>query len=418
MASTLIANLGDSPAVIAALVHTLHAQGKTLNQIEIFYPAVAEDRWIGAGFALLEDYLASIQSAPVVGVELPFADATTTETSLCYLRHLCTRLAYHERCGNHVLLGISGGRKHISALMALPASFYHCVEAILHLHDREGDLADRQFTSHQLTTFSTEQRRHAFTPPASRFNLVHIPHIRLADGPALRRWLASAEQGQPPRPITIVPSARSFYHHIFGEATPFAPIPGEEPVRASSLQLIAPLGDSPLVVTQACALLATHGQIIAGLHIVYPAHDRSIADGANLLKHVCNRCNIPFSAYPAAIADLDDDAAIEPFQASLQQAVVSAQSTRDNQPPHDHAILLSGGRKGMAALALDIAQRNGITRAYHTTILRLSDEEEIISAYKSAYRGPYGPLAQLMFNAAAEPNKFALIEVPVIGVTV
>ena len=406
----LIANLGDSPVVIAALVRTLAASGKPVSRLEVLYPGASDERWIGKGFAMLKDQLDAELPEPVEGVVLPFADAATSDDCLRYLRQLCNRLEHHERAGIDVILGISGGRKHTSALMAVPACFYRCVTTVIHLHDYEGEREGSQLVAHQLAALNTEQRALDFRPPATRFSLVNIPHMRMADGPTLRRWLAGREQGKAIPPITITPRARAFYGAIFGLEVRPELDDAAEPARP--LELIAPLGESPMVITQACALLARQGHQVAGLHIIYPHNNGPIYAGAQLLKKVCQLRKLRLELIRVPIRDLNGPETIEPFQAGLRSAIDTA---RTAYPTHEPVLLLSGGRKGMAALALSVAQGASISRVYHTTIPSPEREAEIVREYAQAEKGSYPLLAQLMFLENIDHRYFELIEVPVIA---
>jgi len=409
MARVLIANLGESPVVIAALADALAARGSPVERVEVLYPGVSGERWIGEGFRMLAAHLDRRLPQPVDGEKLPFADAATQADCLAYLRALCARLERHERAGAEVILGISGGRKHTSALMAVPALFYRCVAALVHLHDRDEQLAGSQLSAHQLFALGDLQRERAFRPPAERFTLIDLPYGRLSDGPALRRWLAGAEQGERPPPVVISPRARSFYAELFGDQRSQgaeADVDGGRP-----LELIATLGDAPMVVTQAHALLVARGVPVAGIRAVYPRRNGAIEAGARRLVTVCRLRGVPLALTQVEIADLSGPADVPPFVAGLRAAVAEARAERPGAEP---ALLLSGGRKGMAALALAVAQADGLRRVYHTTIPSPTREAEVMRAYERSAVGSHARLAELMFLDGADTGDFALVEVPIV----
>lgn len=409
MSRTLIANLGESPVVIAALARALAQAGRPLDRLEVLYPETPGERWVVEGYRMLAAQLGP--SLPVVGEPLPFADAATPADCLAYLRRLCERLEQHEQSGGEVILGISGGRKHTSALMAVPAIFYSCVAGVVHLHDREEGREGSRVPAHRLYELGEAQRAAAFSPPAERFTLVELPYARLSDGPALRRWLGGAEQGERPPPVPLSPRARAFYGELFGGRAARGDAAEAQPDAGRPLELIAPLGDSPMVVTQACALLAARGHTLSGVRVVYPRGNGAIAAGAQLLSQVCRRRGVPVELVPVAIADLSGAETVGPFQEGMRAAVAAARAGRPGAEP---ALLLAGGRKGMAALALAVAQAAGIQRAYHTTIPSPAREAEVVRAYEQAEGGPYAPLGRLMFLDGAGLDDFALIEVPVV----
>lgn len=412
MPRVLIANLGDSPVVIAALVNALNGRGTPVDGVEIFYPHVAGDRWIDRGFQMLKAHLEQHLHIPVVGEGLPFADANTHEDCLTYLSRLCKRLEHHELTGSEVYLGISGGRKHTSALMAVPALFYRCIIGVLHLYDRYELRPGSKVTARALYEQDERRRAQWFNPPAARFSLVELPHGRVSDAPALRRWLTDAGSEQAAPPVAISPSTSAFYRSMFGPAGPQTPIEAE--VSDRPLELIAILGDSPMVVTQASTLLSAGGRQITHLRVVYPSQNGAITDDAQRLERVCKRQGLPISIYPADSADLIDRADADLLVQALRRAVAAA---RAEAPTGEPALLLSGGRKGMAALALYVAQAEAITQAYHSTIPDPAHEEAIIATYRQLKSGLEDDLARHMFLHGADMSQFRLVEVPIVPLT-
>lgn len=410
MPRVLIANLGESPVVISALVHSLAVRGTPIDQLEVLYPGDPSDRWIRNGFEMLAEQLAPQLSKQVEGEPLSFVDAATEADCLVYLRALCKRLERHERAGNDVILGISGGRKHTAALMAVPALFYRCVKALVHLHDRDEHVPGSQQPAHRLYEMDREQRQQAFNPSPERFTLVELPFGRLSDGPSLRRWIGGIEQGITPPAVPLSPWAHHFYRALFGTTqSQWLEVHHEA---GRPLDLIAPLGESPMVVTQTYSLLAAMGRSVAHLRVVYPHRNGAIEAGARLLIKVCHLQGVPLTLVPIEIADLSDSASVPPFMTGLRAAVAAA---RSEQSQHEPALLLAGGRKGMAALSLFVAQAEGIERVYHTTIPNPVLEAQVVKTYEQAARGPHKRLAEIMFLKGADPTDFALITVPVVS---
>ncbi|NNJ12851.1 hypothetical protein EKD04_021220 [Chloroflexales bacterium ZM16-3] len=405
----LIANLGESPIVVAGLVNVLQHAGQPVDRVEILYPRVESERWIGVGYDLLCAELNKRLPAPVIGVPLPFADACTRDDCLLFLRTLCDRIDRYEQAGDEVLLGIAGGRKHTSALMALPAQFYRCVGGVYHLHDQREQSPAWQRSIEALDGMREPERASWLNPSAERFTLVSLPFHRIADGPALRRWLGASSAESAP-PITISPRARAFYGAIFGPGGIRADEPAEE--RGSPIELIAPLGESPMVATQAVALLRAAGRNVSGLRTVYPSQSGVVAGGTELLKAICRRAGLAYHAHPLVIADLDSAEAIRIFQAGLREAIGAARAM-ENQPTP--ALLISGGRKGMAAVGLYVAQAEALGDVYHTTITDPAFETALLMRVEKERGGPLGQLARLMFLDDLEHDTFALIDVPVVA---
>src|SRR5262249_30249951 len=144
-------------------------------------------------------------------IPLPFDDARTEAHSLDFLRLLNGYLQVHEALGNSVYLSLAGGRKHISALMAVLPQFYPCVQGLYHLHDTEANNPRRQVTIPQLERMAKEEQQQRLLPPAERFRLVTLPCQPLTQALALQQWLKQKETDDSPPPIPITPAAESFY---------------------------------------------------------------------------------------------------------------------------------------------------------------------------------------------------------------
>jgi hypothetical protein len=190
---------------------------------------------------------------------------------------------------------------------------------------------------------------------------------------------------------------------------------------ARPLVLITPLGDTPMVVTQACTLLHspqhhTPPVRVEAIHLVYPQYYDAAANGARLIHSVCQRRDLAVYSHALPMEDLNDKAAVTCFVGGLQQAIASA---RTRHPEATPALLLSGGRKGMSALAFYVAQQQGITAVYHTTILDPDRERDIEqrTSYEALKSLPTAQQAALLFLDDFAMSDFTLITVPLIAFT-
>ena len=190
--------------------------------------------------------------------------------------------------------------------------------------------------------------------------------------------------------------------------------------------LVATLGETPMVVTQAYALMIDPAYHVPPLdvveiHLVYPKEHALTRNGANLLKTVCSFRNIKLIPHPLPMKDLDSPETIHYFMQGLSQAVNQADT---NQPNADIALLLSGGRKGMSALGFYMAQTKQeprIQRVYYTTIINPRTEQKIETRTKALRSKPPEQQAQLLFleDKTLFPKErrtadLALIAVPII----
>lgn len=539
MATVLIATLGESPIVITGMVNVLQARGVALDRVQVIYPDEPNERWIGVGYEQIAAHLrGKWAKLSVEPVPLPFADATTEADSLLFLQTLYSLLETHEKLENTVYLSLAGGRKHLSALMALCTQFFSVIHGLYHLHDtREAD-ARAHFTIEQLDRVTEAERRGILDQPVERFLLVELPYTQLTNARALRQWLARAEQDDAPPPIAINPQAESFYGKLFAPPKPSGqrlviqlsatayqqycdwynssstrlhvvrdylenmqqavwvaahlhdqvedaqhqqegtgkalahfnckkkrtaervyfytqPHPANTPNKElverviitrfayhiskkkydceliewlkepdiepryalrdlpdRPLILIAPLGESPMVITQAYQLLTAQRRDIKTLIVVYPAQHAQAEEAAQLLKAVCRQREVPLQLRPIAIADLDSREAVATFTTKLSTLT---NATRTDNPKAEVSLLISGGRKSMSALALYVAQANGIERVWHTTITDPAYEKDLFARVKAAHTRPTSQQASLFFLDGEDLHQFTLIDVPVIG---
>jgi hypothetical protein len=138
MANVLIASLGDHPTVVTAMVKALaEIAGISLDLVHVIYPAVEGERFIEWGYEQIEERLQDryeVRPCP-----LPFSDANSYERSIEFLQCLASLLDGHQAAGDVVYLSLAGGRKNMSAMMALATQFYPCAKGLYHLIDRYED---------------------------------------------------------------------------------------------------------------------------------------------------------------------------------------------------------------------------------------------------------------------------------------
>jgi len=191
MANVLIATLGDHPAVITGMVKMLqHKEEITINETVILY-TVGSGKLITLGCDLIEEALQNTCISSFY--DLPFADPVTREDSIEFLRRLDGVLSNYERRGDTIYLSLAGGRKNMSALMAVICQFYPSVNGLFHLITR----SDNAFpTIESLFEMTEAQRRAAMEPPENEMTLVRIPYQPLSDATELRRYFATEYRGK------------------------------------------------------------------------------------------------------------------------------------------------------------------------------------------------------------------------------
>ena len=140
--------------------------------------------------------------------------------------------------------------------------------------------------------------------------------------------------------------------------------------------LIVPLGTSPMVATQLYTLLKHQGQSIREVVLIYPG-SQELINGAELVKRALKEENGPPCRHVriSGIKDIDSREACKAFENTLEFEIDRIR----NEPPNAHVLLaLSGGRKGMAALAVFVAMRKRIPHLYHTLISDDALEKQIL----------------------------------------
>src|SRR5581483_6680403 len=96
-----------------------------------------------------------------------------------FLQILAGQLQAYQQNGDTVYLSLAGGRKNMSALMALVIPFFPCVKRLYQVLDKDevnSGEAGHQFKSViELFDLSDAKRKEAFFPPLDKLISVNIP---------------------------------------------------------------------------------------------------------------------------------------------------------------------------------------------------------------------------------------------------
>ncbi len=148
----------------------------------------------------------------------------------------------------------------------------------------------------------------------------------------------------------------------------FKPVNDEQDLPKRECILIAPLGESPMVVTQAYALLQDRdGENLKINSVVLPyfVDNGLIRAGAEILEQVFRRKKITLDMQPIGLGDLRNEADCAAYLQALCELI---ENQKQIHSECDIALLIAGGRKGMSALGLLAAQMTGVSRVYHTLV--------------------------------------------------
>ncbi len=264
---------------------------------------------------------------------------------------------------------------------------------------RRNDTAERPF-------FHTEPQGIHFFPKAKVETVI-------VSGLAIERDNGSYE---PPGEVLL---------RKFDPAEPTVPLEAILPAGASAESvsmeesaLIVPLGNRPMVATQLYTLLTYQGSNIRKVVLVYPANSQEINNGVDLIQKAFEDEGKEVSCLPVKVQgykDIDSKDACIAYEKALEDAI---DAVRKN---YHIELALSGGRKGMAALAMFVAQRKGIRYVYHTLITdkQLSDQveqETEIEDLRSPINEPHrnNRLFLREYEGNGPYTKFVLFKVPVL----
>jgi len=216
----LIAALGEHPAVVTGMVKALREfEDIWIDTLHVLYPENTGKEIAGWGYLLMETHLDGI--CDVWPVPLGFPDANTTDKSIEFLRILVGLLGpYRDEMEYNVYLSLAGGRKNMSALMALVSQFFPTVKGLYHLLDKEED----SFPSiSQLVDWPREKSLKALDPPIENMNLVPIPYPgTYSSASELRTWLNGLDpDNESAPPIALTPEAEQFFRSIFTPNTTY-----------------------------------------------------------------------------------------------------------------------------------------------------------------------------------------------------
>jgi len=195
----------------------------------------------------------------------------------------------------------------------------------------------------------------------------------------------------------------------------FAPVKKLPDLPKRPITLIAPLGQSPMVVTQACVLLQERENLaIERIVVLYPQKNARIRNAVNILKEVCKRRNLTFEPKPIEqLGDVRSEEDGNIYIQSLQNVIIDE---RKQFSGRSIVLLLSGGRKGMSVLSLYAAQVAGLERVYHTIILdpKLEARIEIECAIGAIKSLSTAEQIRRLFLDIYDHAQFDLVSIPVI----
>ena len=211
----LIATLGDHPAVITGMVKALRELERLeIDTLHVLYPQDTGKNIAQLGYPLIAEHLDGV--CRVIPEPLPFADPNSYETSILFLQTLAGILKrYTDQRHYHIYLSLAGGRKNMSALMALVTQFFPAVKRLYHLLDRQEGKRNAAFPSiEEIVLMEPAAQRRTLDPSLEQLNLIAIPYPgAFAQSSQLWQFLGSPDMDAV-APIPLTPDAEMFYRAI------------------------------------------------------------------------------------------------------------------------------------------------------------------------------------------------------------
>ena len=178
MENVLIATLGESPVVVTGMVDLLNKEADVaINRVIVLYPQ--QERLISLAFDLIEEALRD--KCAVIPESLPFEDVASEDETFTFFRTLYRLLNAEQNSTNNVYLSLAGGRKNMSALMAILVPLFPCIKGLYHVIDTaEGTRRDPLKSIEYIVDLPDDDERRArfllTDEQLERLKLVEIPY--------------------------------------------------------------------------------------------------------------------------------------------------------------------------------------------------------------------------------------------------
>lgn len=179
MEKVFIASLGESPIVVTAMFDLLQQEvTEPIDHVEVLVP---QGELIPAGYDLIKQGIQeyckehNIPLPQIDDIPLLFEDAKGEDASYDFLRELAKLFSKHKH--DTVYLSLAGGRKNMSALMAMLTPLYPCVKKLYHIHDKDEHTPQHHFLSIEaLYDLPESKRKSLLFPNHEKVTLVSIPY--------------------------------------------------------------------------------------------------------------------------------------------------------------------------------------------------------------------------------------------------
>ena len=174
--NVLLSSLGLSPAVVTETIDALEGTGLRINTVVLL--STSDKRIIDTYIPLLQDDFLDTYQKRIELVTAPITsnDIWTRQDNLEFIKLTTKFLNTYRKRGDNVYVSIAGGRKTMSAAMAIVAQLFGA-KGLYHVLVPE-DIERKRLDYEELKN-SPEARREAFHPDVNLMELVSIPVVGL-----------------------------------------------------------------------------------------------------------------------------------------------------------------------------------------------------------------------------------------------
>lgn len=176
--NVLLATLGETPAVVTEAIDVLQAQGIDVHAVQVL---TTMDVYAQGALGLLSEHIPRYYKGKVEfwggRTVKAFHDVDSITAAVEFMQEACAALRDFRKRGANVYVCIAGGRKAMSALMALAVQFYGA-RMLFHVLVMDPTLEE---AGHYLNLRNqpTKEQDRVLHPPLDEIRLVPLPFVGL-----------------------------------------------------------------------------------------------------------------------------------------------------------------------------------------------------------------------------------------------
>ncbi len=178
MKKILLATLGEAPAIVTEAIDRLGDDGIHIDYVVLL---TTSDTYAQSALKLLYDHLPSHYHNQVVLFDArileAFYDVDSDRAALGFMQQACAALRDYRKKGWEIYACLAGGRKAMSALLALAVQFYGA-QRLFHVLVDDPVLEEEGHIL-KLRNMSAGEQNRVLHPPVGQIKLVNLPFVGL-----------------------------------------------------------------------------------------------------------------------------------------------------------------------------------------------------------------------------------------------